>query len=305
MSVVVITGSSTGIGMAAAQALARAGHRVFATMRTPETSALAKALSEEALPIRMLPLDVDQDASVDAAFRQIEAEAGGIDVLVNNAGVPGLGAVEDAPMDLFRSVMETNFFGAIRCVKAVLPGMRARRTGCIINVTSIAGRIAHAGHATYCASKWALEAASEALAQEVKPFGIRVAIVEPGVIKTPIFDKAADLRTGTPYPHERRLSALFQASLQHPVPPDVVGEAIREIVNSGTWQLRHPVGPDAAPFLLWRSSLTDEQWVDYWSQSDAEWCAAMLRDFGIEINLTATLPPKGLKATVTLADGGS
>ena len=304
MSVVVITGSSTGIGMAAAQALARAGHRVFATMRTPETSALAKALSEEALPIRMLPLDVDQDASVRAAFRQVE-EAGAIDVLVNNAGVGQLGAVEDAPMDLFRSTMEINFFGAIRCIKAVLPGMRTRRSGCIINVTSIAGRIAYAGSATYCASKWALEAASEALAQEVKPFGIRVAIVEPGVIKTAIFDKAADLRTGTPYPHERRLSALLQASLQHPVPPEVVGEAIREIVNSETWQLRHPVGPDAAPFLSWRSSLTDEQWVDYWSQSDAEWCAAMLRDFGMEINLTATLPPKGLKATVTLADGGS
>jgi NAD(P)-dependent dehydrogenase (short-subunit alcohol dehydrogenase family) len=305
MSVVVITGSSTGIGMAAAQALARAGHRVFATMRTPETSALAKALSEEALPIRMLALDVDQDASVCAAFRQIEAEAGSIDVLVNNAGVAQIAAIEDAPMELFRSTMETNFFGAIRCIKAVLPGMRTRRGGCIINVSSIAGRLATGGFATYCASKWALEAASESLAQELKPFGIRVAIVEPGVIKTPIFDKLADVRTDTPYPYECRWSALYQASFQHPVRPEVAGEAIREIVNSGTWQLRHPVGPDAAPFLSWRSRLTDEQWVDYWTRSDGDWCAAMLRDFGMEINLTATLPPKGLKATVTPAGGGS
>jgi NAD(P)-dependent dehydrogenase (short-subunit alcohol dehydrogenase family) len=274
-------------------------------MRTPQTSALARALSEEALPIRILPLDVDQEASVGAAFRQVEEEAGAIDVLVNNAGVGPVGAVEDTPLDLFRSTMETNFLGAIRCIKAVLPGMRAKRGGCIINVTSIAGKIAVGGQASYAASKWALEAASEALAQEVKPFGIRVAIVEPGVIKTPIFDKIADLRPASPYPHERRLSALFQASLQHPVPPGVVGEAIREIVDSGTWQLRHPVGPDAGPFLAWRSSLTDEQWVNYWSQSDAEWRAAMLRDFGMEIDLRATLPPKGLPATVTPAKGGS
>jgi NAD(P)-dependent dehydrogenase (short-subunit alcohol dehydrogenase family) len=292
MAVVVITGSSTGIGMAAAQALARAGHRVFATMRTPATSALAKALPEEALPIRLLPLDVNRDDSVREALWQVEEEAGAIDVLVNNAGVGQMGAVEDASLELFQSTMETNFFGALRCIKAVLPGMRRRKNGCIINVTSIAGRIAIGGHGSYCASKWALEALSESMAEEVKPFNIRVAIVEPGVIKTAIFDKIEDLRTDTVYPYERRLSALFQASLKNPVPPEVAGEAIRDIVDSGTWQLRHPIGPDAAPFLAWRSTLTDEQWVDYWAQSDTDWCAAIRRDLGMEINLAETLPPK-------------
>ena len=308
MSVVVITGSSSGIGMATAQVLARRGHRVFATMRRPEKSALAQALAAETLPIRLLAMDVDRDASVRAAFREVARESGHIDVLVNNAGVEVPGSVEETSLNAFRGTMETNFFGAIRCIQAVLPGMRERRSGCIMNVSSVAGRMAVGGEASYCASKWALEAASEALAQEVKPFGIRVAVIEPGVIRTPIFDKGPQLRQDTPYPQERRMSALFQASLRNPVPPEVVAETILGIVDNGTWQLRHPVGPDAAPFLAWRAGMTDEQWIDYWAQSDAGWVAAIQRDFGLAIDLNDTLrraAPKPAKAAEKRTTGAA
>src|SRR5262249_13186495 len=127
-------------------------------------------------------------------------ELGHIDVLVNNAGVGGGGSIEELPIQFFREVMETNYFGALRCIKALIPSMRERRSGCIINVTSIAGRMAIAPAAPYAASKWAFEALSECLAQEKKAFNVRVAIVEPGVIATPIFSKGRLFPHTSPYP---------------------------------------------------------------------------------------------------------
>ncbi len=205
---------------------------------------------------------MNSDESVRTAFARILAEAGRIDVLVNNAGIGNMGAMEETPIDVFRAVTETNFFGALRCTQAVLRGMRQQRAGCIINVTSVAGRFSAAPQAPYSSSKFALEALSECLAQETKAFGVRVAIVEPGVIATPIFGKVGQPPASTNYPQRRRLMDLFRASLEKPVSPYVVGEKIRDIVDSGTWQLRHPVGPDAAGLLVWRASLTDEQgWI--------------------------------------------
>jgi NAD(P)-dependent dehydrogenase (short-subunit alcohol dehydrogenase family) len=161
--------------------------------------------------------------------------------------------------------------------------MRTQRQGCIINITSIAGRIALAATAAYTASKFALEALSEVLAQEVKAFNIRVAIVEPGVIHTPILDKMRDAPADTRYPHEQRLQALFAASLKQPVSPAVVGEQIRHIIESESWQLRYPVGPDAEPFLAWRARLSDEAWVDYHATRDDEvWYQRMAQDFGLD-----------------------
>jgi NAD(P)-dependent dehydrogenase (short-subunit alcohol dehydrogenase family) len=124
-----------------------------------------------------------------------------------------------------------------------------------------------------------LEAASEALAQEVKSFGIHVSIVEPGVIATPIFDKRREVPANTRYPQERRLNAFFNASLKQPISPLLVADKIVEIVESKTWKLRHPLGPDAEPFLAYRASMTDEQWVDLHSiESDQEWAAVLKRD---------------------------
>jgi NAD(P)-dependent dehydrogenase (short-subunit alcohol dehydrogenase family) len=287
MAIAIVSGSSTGIGQASAVTLARAGHTVYATMRNPEAGGgeLRAIAGKENLPLRFVALDVDSDQSVRSAFTGILAETGRIDVLVNNAGIGNMGPVEETPIAIFRAVMETNFFGALRCMQAVLPGMRERRTGCIVNVTSVAGRFSSSPQAPYASSKFALEALSECLAQEMKSFGVRVAIVEPGVIATPIFGKVGEAPKGTRYPQRRRLMELFRASLEKPVSPYVVGEKIREIVDSGTWQLRHPVGPDAAPLLAWRASMTDEQWVDWGAQSDEAWVASVRQMFGLEVKL--------------------
>jgi NAD(P)-dependent dehydrogenase (short-subunit alcohol dehydrogenase family) len=284
MATVLITGSSTGIGLATAVALARARHDVYATMRNPDRSPELQTIAhQESLPITILRLDVDNDDSVMQAVQQVLAERGHIDALVNNAGIGTFGAVEDLPLDVFRRTMETNYFGALRCIQAVLPSMRERRSGCIINVTSIGGRLTIGAHGSYTATKFALEALSEALAQEVKAFNIRVAIVEPGIMQTAIFDKLPEDPPASRYPHEGRLRALHAASLRSPVSPFVAGEAIRQIVESDSGQLRYPVGPDAVPFLEWRAAMTDEAWVNWNTPpNDDAWYAQLERDFGLD-----------------------
>lgn len=284
MAIVAITGTSTGIGLATAVALGRAGNDVFATMRHPDKSPELQSIAvRESLPITILPLDVNDDKSVAQAIKQILAARGQIDVLVNNAGVGPLGSVEKLALSAFQQTMETNFLGALRCIQAVLPSMRARQSGCIINVSSVAGRIASAGQSAYCASKFALEALSEALAGEVKAYNIRVAIVEPGIIDTPIFNKVGDLAAHHPYPHARRMDAIFAASLQHHVSPFVVGEQIKEIIASNRWQLRYPVGPDAAGLLGWRASLSDEDFVNFGAMNDEAFCEYVLSNFGLDV----------------------
>ena len=205
MALALVTGTSSGIGLATAVALARAGHTVAATMRNLDGGAeIRKIAAAEKLPINLTALNVDDDASVREAFAKVVAEHGPIDVLVNNAGIPGGGVVEETTIDRFRQVMEANFFGALRCIKAVVPSMRERRHGIIVNVTSVAGRVAGPSHGSYAASKWALEAVSESPAQELPPFNVRVAIVEPGVIATPIFTKAPAPTAESLYPFRKR-----------------------------------------------------------------------------------------------------
>jgi NAD(P)-dependent dehydrogenase (short-subunit alcohol dehydrogenase family) len=286
MAIALVTGTSSGIGLATAVTLARGGHTVIATMRNPGSAGeLQKIVTAEKLPITVAALNVDDDASVESAFDKVFGEHGRLDVLVNNAGIGGGGSVEESSTARFREVMETNFFGALRCIKAVVPGMRQRRHGCIVNVTSIAGRMALAPAAAYSASKFALEALSECLAQEMKAFNVRVAVVEPGVIATPIFSKAAPVPDDSPYPHYRRQRALFAQSLTKPTSPYVVGDKIREIVDSDSWQLRYPVGPDAAPFLQWRASKTDEEVISIGAASDADYVLMVKREFGLDVNL--------------------
>jgi NAD(P)-dependent dehydrogenase (short-subunit alcohol dehydrogenase family) len=286
MAIALITGTSSGIGLATAVSLARGGHKVIATMRNLQRATeLQKIISTEQLPITVADLDVNDDASVERSIGRALAENGRIDVLVNNAGVGLGGSVEELPLDVFREVMETNYFGPLRCIKAVLPSMRERRHGCIVNVTSIAGRIALPPQAAYAASKWAFEAMSECLAQEMRAFNVRVAIVEPGVIATPIFSKARPLPTDSPYPHARRQRALIAASLAQPTSPYVVGEKIRQIVDSDSWQLRYPVGPDAEPVLKWRAGKTDEEIVQLGGASDEEYKMIAKREFGLDVNI--------------------
>jgi len=262
MASVLITGTSKGIGLETALAFGRAGHQVHATMRNPSQSpALAETAAHEKLPITISAMDVNSDQSVSDAIVAIQ-KSGPIDVLVNNAGVEGVGPVEEFPLTKFRAIMETNYFGALRCIQAVVPQMRQRRSGCIINISSVAGRICNPPLTSYCASKWALEALSEGLASELKTFNVRVAIVEPGIIDTAMAQRIGDPAPGSPYGQTARFSALFKKSLETPVPPSVVADKILEVARSESWQLRHPVGPDAVGFLDWRKGMSDEDWIE-------------------------------------------
>jgi NAD(P)-dependent dehydrogenase (short-subunit alcohol dehydrogenase family) len=269
MRSVLITGTSKGIGFETALAFGRAGYRVHATMRNPSQSpALADVAGKEKLAISISTIDVDDDESVRDGIATIQSEHGPIDVLVNNAGVERAGSIEEQSIDDFRATMETNYFGTLRCIKSVVPQMRQRRAGAIINISSVAGSFTQPPMAAYCASKWALEALSESLACEMKAFGVRVVLVKPGIIDTSMARRITTTKSSE-YPHAARIVSLFTTTLQNaPVSPDVVAQKVLEIAQSDSWQLRYPVGPDAASLIAWRRAMTDEQWVDLHSAND-------------------------------------
>jgi NAD(P)-dependent dehydrogenase (short-subunit alcohol dehydrogenase family) len=281
MASVFITGTSKGIGLEAALAFGRKGHKVYATMRNPaRDTELAQRAAAQKLPIEISAMDVDSDDSVTSAFASLAKAGKQIDVLVNNAGIERGGSLEELPLAEFRAVMETNYFGAIRCIQAVATQMRERKSGCIINISSVAGRLSCAPLTPYCASKWALEAMTEGLAGEMRTFNVRVALVEPGIIDTAMARRISINEKKSPYLQGPRFAAMFQNSLKNPVPPSLVADKILEVADSGTWAIRHPVGPDSIPFLQWRKSMTDEQWADLNGADDATWDARMAKDFG-------------------------
>jgi NAD(P)-dependent dehydrogenase (short-subunit alcohol dehydrogenase family) len=281
MKTVLITGSSKGIGLETALAFGRAGYKVFATMRNPEKATdLENIVLTENLNISLYKLDVNNDASVSKCFKTILADHT-IDVLVNNAGIERHGSVEELAMLDFKAIMETNYFGVLRTTKSLLPQMRKKKNGCIINVASVSGHISNSPLGAYAASKFALEAISEALAGEVKPFNIRVAIVEPGIINTQM---ASDISVDdiSLYPHSKRMAGLFSASLKNPTPPTLLADKVLEVAESNSWKLRHPIGPDAEPFIAWRATMTDEAWVDRNAVDDDEWYEAVQNTFGLD-----------------------
>jgi NAD(P)-dependent dehydrogenase (short-subunit alcohol dehydrogenase family) len=286
MSVIVVTGSSSGIGLATAVHFARLGHEVYAGLRTPAAaSELTNVIAADTLPIRPIALDVDDDASVARAVQEVLSQARRIDVLVNNAGIGGGGPLADVPLGFAKAMFETNYFGVIRMIQAVLPAMREQRSGAIVNVSSIAGRLAIAGHGHYSAVKHALEAASEALAQEVVSLGIRVAIVEPGVVVTPIFTKARRFADpASPYAvHTRRLLVFYQMQMKMPSQPEAVARVIHEAVTTDTPKLRYLVGEDARRLVAGRARQTDEQYVETGREmSDEAYLDLMRRRYGFD-----------------------
>jgi NAD(P)-dependent dehydrogenase (short-subunit alcohol dehydrogenase family) len=286
MSVVLVTGSSSGIGLATALYFARQGWDVYASVRNPGTAPeLQQTIAAERLPITPVAIDVDDAGSVTRGVGEVLARAGRIDALVNNAGVGGGGAIEDVPVDWAKSLFETNYFGAIRMTQAVLPGMRERRTGTIVNVSSIAGRLAIAGHGHYSAVKHALEAISEVLAQEVQAFGIRVAVVEPGVVVTPIFTKAKRFSDpASPYAmHVHRLLLFYQMQMKAPSQPADVARVIHEAVTTKEPRLRYLVGDDAEKLVAGRHKLTDEEYVETGRpMPDSEYLDLMRCRYGFE-----------------------
>ena len=262
MARILITGASKGIGHETALVLARAGHAVVATMRRPEGSDLPAIAAREKLSITVAALDVDDDASVARLFASDVGKPESLDVLINNAGVYSIEAVEDETVERFAAVMNTNFLGTVRCCKAVAAAWRQRGSGLIINVTSIAGKIVGMGSGAYSASKHATEAVSEALAQELGAFGVRVAVVEPGIIATPMtLENLPKPRAGTAYPHGGRMRAFYAATPATGPAPTVVADSIKDIIDGKITAFRTPTGPDAIPFLQLRQSMTDEAWI--------------------------------------------
>lgn len=281
MKTVLITGTSKGIGLETALTFGRAGYKVFATMRNPEAASdFKQKINNESMDITISKMDVDSDTSVKQCMEAIMQKDGAIDILVNNAGIERHGSVEEMSISDFQAIINTNYLGVLRCTKAVLPNMRKNKNGCIINIASVAGQIANSPLGGYAASKHALEAISEALAQEVKPFNIRVAIIEPGIINTQMANDIA-VNENSIYPHSKRFADLFTASLKTPTPPSLVAEKILEVAESKSWKLRHPVGPDAEPFIAWRASKSDEEWVDWNAVNDDEWYKSVEQDFGL------------------------
>jgi NAD(P)-dependent dehydrogenase (short-subunit alcohol dehydrogenase family) len=279
MPTALITGTSTGIGLETALHFANQGYQVFAGARNPD--AVAKRPN-----LIALKLDVDRDESVREAVDQVQQQAGAIDVLVNNAGIGFAGAVEYVPIDKVRAIFETNFYGAVRMMQAVLPSMRERRGGSIVNVTSVMGHLTLGCHAFYSATKFALAAVSESLAIEVKPFGVRIAIIEPGVILTPIWNKAEALMpAGHPYGHAMsRLWRLFEAQLADGTMPDRVARAIYEAVHTDEPKLRYAVGADAEVMVAARDRLSAADWEQLQSEPDEEKFLARAKEvFGVDL----------------------
>jgi NAD(P)-dependent dehydrogenase (short-subunit alcohol dehydrogenase family) len=271
MSNILITGASRGIGRETTLAFARAGHHVFAAMRDPSRSPdLIEIAKAENLDIESVAMDVDSDNSVCKAVQEILAKVP-IDTLINNAGIQLSGSVEELPLHQVRRIMETNFFGALRCIQALLPTMRMRRSGCIVNVSSGSGRYSHPPFAAYSASKWALEAMSEALAAEMKTFDVRVIIVEPVLIDTAMSREIATKIPSSVYMQPRRFASFYAAGLNNPVPAALVAAKIFAVSTSGTWKLRHPVGPAAVPIMRYRERMSDEDWISVNAAPDEIW----------------------------------
>ena len=269
----VVTGANSGIGRATAIHLAGRGHTVFGTVRSIDKATKLQAMAHDAgVTINLVELDIADDQSVRNGFATIlQATDGIVDVLVNNAGVGGNAVAEECPTQLYLDVMNVNLCGAVRCLQQVLPGMRARRSGAIVNITSVAGRIAALAQSPYVTSKWALEGLSEGLAQEVAPFGIRVVIIEPGVTKSAIFAKNIDApnQSGVYDAAYRRLFQMYAAGLAHATDPTEVGAVIHHAITTDQPQLRYTVSWGSAELSQGRHNMTDDQWVALGTHPDS------------------------------------
>ena len=278
MAVVLITGCNSGFGFHASLTFARQGHEVFATVRNLERAEPLRAAAEdEGLELHVLRLDVRDAESVEAAVTEVVEREGRIDVCVNNAGVEVRGAIEDCNDDEMLVQFDTNVFGLVRVVRAVLPVMREQRSGVIVNVGSLAGLVSRPYGGLYSATKHAVEAISEALHYECSPFGIRVAVIEPGQFETELLNNAIVAERFDDDSVYKAASDRFDVALRRlapdgkPAPPEVVADAIVAVAEDDDAGLRHLVGADAE--LVWsvRSGSSFEQFehtmraaLDWW-----------------------------------------
>ena len=284
----VVTGANSGIGRATAIHLATQGHTVYGTVRSLDKAAKLEAMAAAAgATVNLVELDVADDESVRNGFTHIlDRTDGVVDVLVNNAGVGGNATAEEASPELHMQVMNVNLCGGIRCAQQVLPGMRERGRGAVVNITSVVGRIAALAQSPYVTSKWAFEGWSEQLAQELAPFGVRVAIVEPGITKSAIFAKNIDMPnlTGAYDAHYRRMFQMYAAGMAKATDPFEVAAVVHHAVTTGSPQLRYAVSWGATELIGGRAAMTDEQWVAMGlAASDDEYYDSFQAAFGLDL----------------------
>ena len=260
--VILVTGASSGIGFDAAEAFARQGHRVYAAARRVERMEPLKALG--VVPLRM---DVTDEASLEAGVRTVLEAEGRIDALVNNAGYGYFGAIENVPLEEARRQLEVNVFGLARLCQLVIPSMREQGSGRIVNISSVAGKTVLYFGGWYHVSKFSVEALSDALRMELKPFGIDVSMIEPGGIKTNwgiiAADHLAESSKGTPYEAEglREAETMRKAySMRLLSKPSVVTRAISKAVNSRRPRARYRVGFGAGTLLFLHAILPTRWW---------------------------------------------
>jgi NAD(P)-dependent dehydrogenase (short-subunit alcohol dehydrogenase family) len=274
-AVAVVTGSSSGIGYETSLLLAKNGFFTYATMRSLDKSnKIINLKQNEKLPLEVLRLDVTDDKSVKQAIKKIVNERGTIDVLVNNAGYALVGPLEELTIQEFKEQFETNVFGVIRVIKEILPIMRKQRHGIIVNISSVAGRTGFPLTSAYVSSKFALEGLSESIAYEIEQFGIKVILIEPGVIKTN-FDRNLRIGTGvstnptsttngrdSPYTDiTKKRIAGFKPRFENGLPPIEVAKVILRAITSTSKNVppdsRYLVGEDAFKLMEIRKSKSD------------------------------------------------
>jgi short-subunit dehydrogenase len=261
--VALITGCSSGIGYETALMLARNGFHTFATMRnTKKLDSLEEIIKKERLDLNIRELDVNDDRSIENTINCVKKEANRIDVLINNAGYGLVGFFEDLTLDEIRNQFETNFFGVLNITKKIIPIMRLQKSGIIINVSSGAGQVGFPGISAYVSTKFAIEGFSESLMYELFPYGIKVVIIEPGVIKTNFFRNCIvsehSMKKSSPY---SRSLDKFQKNVElmqeHATSPIDVAKVILQVLGNNEPKQRYIVGNDVAMILEAKKNLSD------------------------------------------------
>jgi NAD(P)-dependent dehydrogenase (short-subunit alcohol dehydrogenase family) len=273
--VAVVIGTSSGIGFETALTLARNGFQTYATMRDPEKGENIKSIAtKENLPIHIEQLDVTDNKSVTNAIQAIVSKANRTDVLVNNAGYALTGAFEETSMDEIKKQFETNFFGLMRTTQAVLPIMRKQKSGAIVNISSAAGRFGYPGCSAYVITKFAVKGLSESMAYELEPFGIKVILVEPGVIKTNIANGMVVAKKSqnpnSPYSQiMQKMSTSFEHMLENASSsPDLVAKVVLQAVTSENPSLsRYLAGKDVESWIEAKRNMSDDEFYNMIKQS--------------------------------------
>ncbi len=272
MKVAIVTGSSSGIGFSTAIMLARNNFYTYASMRSiSKANTIKEIAKKENLPLQVIQLDVTDDRSVKDAVNKVLDEKKTIDVLVNNAGYGLIGCVEDISIEEVKAQFETNLFGVIRVTQAVLPAMRKQKNGIIINVSSIAGRVAFPISNAYASTKFALEGLSESMRYEVEQFGIKVVLIEPGVITTNFVSAMVMpkkvLEQNSPYAQfMQKVNEGFKLKRQNATDSEEVAKVILKAVTAENPQPRYLVGKDATTWMEARNRMSDIEFEKFVKQ---------------------------------------